>query len=147
MLEFSLKGIYKDNKMPTIDEFVVPVMGIWETQPIDVSPAFDILEKINSGRIGYFSHPFDKTDIEVYTSVDGETWQGTKEGFIENAVMLNNNPFIKLKVVIRYKVAQITKEESMKLSIITIILSDKNYKEWSTEIPLQLKWGDNDDGQ
>lgn len=143
MLEFGIKGIYKDENMPEIDEFIVPVMGVWETQSIDVSPAFEIIDEINSGKIGYLVQPFDKTDIEVYTSVDGETWQGTKEGFIENSDMLNDSPYIKLKVVVRYRVAQITEEESMKLSIITITLSDKDYKEWSTEIPLQLEWGDN----
>jgi len=80
----------------------------------------------------------------VVTSIDnGETWQKAEKNIIQDAEKLNDNPYIQLRVVIRSYISQIVPEKSPKLFSVTIILSNKDFKEWSAEIPLQLKWGDN----
>jgi hypothetical protein len=119
-------------------------MGVWVSPTFDISPAFEVIGEIKSGRIGTFSRPIDGNEVEVVTSIDnGETWQKAEKNIIQDAEKLNDNPYIQLRVVIRSYISQIVPEKSPKLFSVSIILSNKDFEEWSAEIPLQLKWGDN----
>jgi len=143
-MEWISKGVYNDENMPDIDTIRAIAMGVWVSPSFDISPAFEKIGVINSGKIGHFARPIDGTDIDIYTSLDNEeSWQKVEDGFIENADRLNDYPYIKLRVIVKSYVSQIYPEKSPKLFSITIILSDKEYKEWSADIPLQLEWGDN----
>lgn len=144
MINFTKEGIYGDKNMPPITEFKSMAMGVWVSPTFDISPAFDVIGEIKSGRIGTFSRPIDGNEVEVVTSIDnGETWQKAEKNIIQDAEKLNDNPYIQLRVVIRSYISQIVPEKSPKLFSVTIILSNKDFEEWSAEIPLQLKWGDN----
>ena len=130
--------------MPPITEFKAIAMGVWMSPIFDISPAFEVIGEIKSGRIGTFSRPIDGNEVEVVTSIDnGETWQKAEKNIIQDAEKLNDNPYIQLRVVIRSYISQIVPEKSPKLFSVSIILSNKDFEEWSAEIPLQLKWGDN----
>ena len=130
--------------MPPITEFKAIAMGVWLSPTFDISPAFEVIGEIKSGKIGTFSRPIDGNEFEVVTSIDnGETWQKAENNIIKDAEKLNNNPYIQLRVVIRRYISQIVPEKSPKLFSVSIILSNKDFEEWSAEIPLQLKWGDN----
>ena len=130
--------------MPPITEFKAMAMGVWTSPTFDISPAFEVIGEIKSGRIGTFSRPIDGNEVEVVTSIDnGETWQKAEKNIIQDAEKLNDNPYIQLRVAIRSYISQIVPEKSPKLFSVTIILSNKDFEEWSAEIPLQLKWGDN----
>lgn len=144
MINFTKEGIYGDKNMPPITEFKVIAMGVWLSPTFDISPAFEVIGEIKSGRIGTFSRPIDGNEVEVVTSIDnGETWQKAEKNIIQDAEKLNDNPYIQLRVVIRSYISQIVPEKSPKLFSVSIILSNKDFEEWSAEIPLQLKWGDN----
>ena len=130
--------------MPPITEFKAMVMGVWVSPAFDISPAFDVIGEIKSGSIETFSRLIDEDGVEVFISIDnGETWQEAEKNIIQDAEKLNDNPYIQLRVVIRSYISQIVPEKSPKLLSVRIILSNKDFKEWSAEIPLQLKWGDN----
>ena len=144
MINFTKEGIYGDKNMPSITEFKAMAMGVWTSPTFDISPAFEVIGEIKSGKIGTFSRPIDGNEVEVVTSIDnGETWQKAEKNIIQDAEKLNDNPYIQLRVVIRSYISQIVPEKSPKLFSVTIILSNKDFEEWSAEIPLQLKWGDN----
>ena len=144
MINFTKEGIYGDKNMPPITEFKAMAMGVWISPTFDISPAFEVIGEIKSGRIGTFSRPIDGNEVEVVTSIDnGETWQKAEKNIIQDAEKLNDNPYIQLRVVIRSYISQIVPEKSPKLFSVSIILSNKDFEEWSAEIPLQLKWGDN----
>lgn len=130
--------------MPPITEFKAIAMGVWVSPTFDISPAFEVIGEIKNGRIGTFSRMIDVDEVEVVTSIDnGETWQKAEKNIIQDAEKLNDNPYIQLRVVIRSYISQIVTEKSPKLFSVSIILSNKDFEEWSAEIPLQLKWGDN----
>ena len=144
MINFTKEGIYGDKNMPPITEFKAMSMGVWVSPTFDISPAFEVIGEIKSGRIGTFSRPIDGNEVEVVTSIDnGETWQKAEKNIIQDAEKLNDNHYIQLRVVIRSYISQIVPEKSPKLFSVSIILSNKDFEEWSAEIPLQLKWGDN----
>ena len=144
MINFTKEGIYGDKNMPPITEFKAMVMGVWVSPAFDISPAFDVIGEIKSGSIETFSRLIDEDGVEVFISIDnGETWQEAEKNIIQDAEKLNDNPYIQLRVVIRSYISQIVPEKSPKLLSVRIILSNKDFKEWSAEIPLQLKWGDN----
>src|SRR5690554_798057 len=76
MINFTKEGIYGDKNMPPITEFKAIAMGVWVSPTFDISPAFEVIGEIKSGRIGTFSRPIDGNEVEVVTSIDnGETWQ------------------------------------------------------------------------
>lgn len=138
------RGIFQDDDMPDIENFRTLAMGVWVSPLIDVSDAFEILEEINSGTIGYFARPIDSTDIEVFSSLDNrESWQRVNNSVIKNADRLNDYPYIQLRVIVKSYISQLIPEKSPQLYSVTITLSDKNYDEWSNEMPVQLEWGDN----
>lgn len=144
MINFTKEGIYGDKNMPPITEFKAMAMGVWVSPTFDISPAFDVIGEIKSGSIETFSRLIDGDGVEVFISIDnGETWQEAEKNIIQDAEKLNDNPYIQLRVVIRSYISQIVPEKSPKLFSVTIILSNKDFEEWSAEIPLQLKWGDN----
>lgn len=144
MINFTKEGIYGDENMPPITEFKAMAMGVWVSPAFDISPAFEVIGEIKSGRIGTSSQQIDGDEVEVVTSIDnGETWQKAEKNIIQDAEKLNDNPYIQLRVVIRSYISQIVPEKSPKLFSVSIILSNKDFEEWSAEIPLQLKWGDN----
>ena len=148
-MEFVDKGIYLDDEMPTINTFRNVAMGTRISPLIDVSPAFDVIDEINSGIIGWFSRPITGTEVEILTSMnDGETWDKMNNGqYIQNAHKLNDNPYIKLKYVIRSYVSQIREEDTPKLFIVILILSDKERNYWAVKSEVELEWNDKDEVQ
>ena len=145
-MNFTDKGVYKDDNMPDIDNFRSMAMGTRVSPLIDVSPAFDVIDEINSGMIAWFSRPITGTEIEVLTSVDeGNTWDKMINGqYIDNAKKLNDNPYIKLKYVIRSYISQIREEDSPKLFSVVLILSDKERNYWSKLITEELSFDKED---
>src|SRR5690554_2315987 len=144
MINFTKEGIYGDKNMPPITEFKAIAMGVWISPTFDISPAFEVIGEIKSGRIRTFSRTIDGNEVEVVTRIDnGETWQKAEKNIIQDAEKLYDNPYIQLRVIIRSYISQIVPEKSPKLFSVSIILSNKDFEEWSAEITLQLKWGDN----
>src|SRR5690554_3945595 len=140
MINFTKEGIYGDKNMPPITEFKAIAMGVWVSPTFDISPAFEVIGEIKSGRIGTFSRPIDGNEVEVVTSIDnGETWQKAEKNIIQDAEKQNDNLYIELRVATRSYMSQIVPEKSPKLFSVSIILSNKDLEEGSTEIPLQLK--------
>jgi hypothetical protein len=140
-MEFVDKGVYRDDDMPDIETFRNLAMGTRESPLIDVSPAFDVIDEINSGWIGWYSRPIAGTEVEVLTSLDGNKWDKMINGqYIQNAKHLNDDPNIYLKYVIRSYISQIIPEDSPKLYNVVLILSDKQNKSWNTEIYPEISW-------
>jgi len=141
-MNFVNKGVYLDDNMPDVDNFRALAMGTRESPAIDVSPAFDVIDEINSGMISWFSRPIDGTEIEVLTSLDGGTnWDKMINGqYIKNAKQLNDDHTIHLKYVIRSYISQIREEDGPKLFNVTLILSDKEQNYWAKKINEELTW-------
>lgn len=141
-MNFSKKGIYKDENMPSVNNFRALSLGIRTSNQIDVSPAFDVIDEIKTGIISWFASPLDGTKIEVLTSLDnGQSWDKVINGqFINKAERLNDNPYIKLRYIIKSYVSQIKKEDSPKLFNVSIILSDKNKNIWKKQENINLNW-------
>lgn len=137
------KGFIGDDNTPDVDGIKMTSMGIRISPLIDLSPALDVLDEINSCRISKFSRPIDGTEVKVYSSLDeGSTWDITDDdGFIQNAEQINDTPSIMLKYVIQSQVSQILPGKSPKLYSVVVTLSDKDNNEWSKETDIQLNWG------
>lgn len=148
-MEFVDKGVYLDDDMPDITTFRNLAMATRTSPEIDVSPAFDYIDEINSGMIGWFSRPITGTEVEILTSMDsGTTWDKMINGqYIENSKQLNDNPYIKLKYVIRSYVSQIREEDSPKLFVVILILSDKERNFWAVKSEGKLEWNDKEEIQ
>lgn len=140
-LAFYRSGLYKDVKGEGgIKE---TAMGVWNSPAVDVSPAFSVIGEINSGMLGSFMRPLEGNDVELLYSLNGTDYNRLKNGFIENAEQLNDNPSLWLRAIIRSYVSTISKEFSPELYIVTIILSNKKREFWETEVEIPLKWGEN----
>lgn len=137
------KGFIGDDNTPDVDGIKMTSMGIRISPLIDLSPALDVLDEINSCRISKFSRPLDGTEVKVYSSLDeGSTWDITDDdGFIQNAEQINDTPSIMLKYVIQSQISQILPSKSPKLYSVVVTLSDKDNNEWSKETDIQLNWG------
>ena len=141
-MNFVDKGVYKDDNMPSIDDYKGLVMGIRISPSIDVSPTFNVIDSINSGVIGWFSRPIEGTEIRVLSSVDGgNTWDEMINGqYLQNVKVLNDSPSIKLKYVVKSYISQILPENSPKLFEVILILSDEEQNYWSTKAILNINW-------
>jgi|GEM_PF-4127137 len=139
-LPFYKDGLYKDIRE---DEAKSLVMAVWDSPAIDVSPALSIIGEINSGMMGSYMKPLDGNEIELLVSLDGSNYSKLKNGYIENAVALNDNPSLWLRAIIRSYVASISRDFSPRLYVITIVLSNKKQETWETEVRIPLEWGDN----
>ena len=141
-MQFLYKGIYGDEEMPQIDEFRTTIMGLRESPLFDVSAALDEIGTIRSGRISWYARPIEGTDIEVLSSMDeGSSWDRMiNNEFLQNVEQLNDNPFIKLKYVIRSTVAELFPEKSPRLFSVTLTLSNQLQESWSKEFKHQLEW-------
>jgi len=148
-MEFVNKGVYLDDDMPSIQTFRNIAMSTRVSPQIDVSPAFRYIDEINSGWIGWFSRPISGTEIEVLTSLDdGESWDKVVNGqYIQNAKQLNDNPFIKLKYVIRSYISQIREEDTPKLFVVSLTLSDKEQNFWTATSESKLTFNKDDNIQ
>jgi hypothetical protein len=148
-MEFTHKGIYLDDEMPDINTFRNTAMGTRTSPLIDVSAAFDVIGEIKSGMVGWFSRPIVGTEVEILTSMnDGANWDKMNNGqYIQNAKELNDNPYIKLKYVIRSYVSQVREEDTPKVFIVILILSDKERNYWAVKSEGKLEWNDKDEVQ
>src|SRR5690606_12726114 len=128
MINFTKEGIYGDKNMPPITEFKSMAMGVWVSPTFDISPAFEVIGEIKSGKIGTFSRPIDGNEVEVVTSIDnGETWQKAEKNIIQDAEKLNDIPYIQLRLVIRSYISQIVPEKAPELFSVSIIPSNKDF--------------------
>ena len=143
-MEFVEKGVYGDGNMPAVNNFRTLALGTRISPNIDISEAFTVLNEINSGKISWFSRPIQGNEIDILTSMnDGITWDKMINGqYIQNAKQLNDNPFIKLKYVIRSYVSMIIPENSPKIYSVVLTLSDKDQNVWDTKIEIPLEWNE-----
>lgn len=145
-MNFTDKGVYDDENMPDINDFRNLAMGTRVSPSIDVSPAFDIIDIINSGMVSWFSRPIDGTEIEVLTSVDGgDSWDKLIDGrYIQNVKTLNDDPTIHLKYIVKSYISQIRYENSPKLYSVVLILSSEEDNYWAKELKEKISWNDID---
>src|SRR5690606_27510401 len=99
---------------------------------------------IKPHRGGGLSPPPNGNAPEGENSIEnGERWQMQARNMTQDGHALNDNRYIQPRVASRSDLSQKGQEISQKLIRVSIILSNKDFEEWSAEIPLQLKWGDN----
>lgn len=141
---FSIRGIYQDENMPDIITLRTLAMATRDSPAIDVSPAFEVLDEINSGWVSWFSRPITGNEVEVMTSIDGgANFEKVINGqFIQNVKELNDDPTIHLRYIIRSYISQIIPESSPRVYSVVITLSDKKMNYWSTEETIKLKWNE-----
>lgn len=143
-MNFVEKGIYGDNNMPDVNNFRKLALATRESLDIDISEAFTVLDEINSGKISWFSRPIQGNEIEILTSIDsGVNWDKMINGqYIQNVKQLNDDPFIKLRYVIRSYVSMIIPENSPKIYSVIITLSDKKQNAWDKKVVIPLEWNE-----
>jgi len=143
-MNFVEKGVYGDENMPDVNNYRTLALGTRESLDIDISEAFTVLDKINSGKISWFSRPIQGNEIDILTSMDsGNSWDKMINGqYIQNVKQLNDDPFIKLRYAIRSYISMIIPENSPKVYSVVITLSDKEQNTWDKEVKIPLEWNE-----
>jgi len=143
-MNFVEKGVYGDENMPDVNNYRTLALGTRESPNIDLSEAFTVLDEINSGKISWFSRPIQGNEIDILTSMDsGNSWDKMINGqYIQNVKQLNDDPFIKLRYVIRSYISMIIPENSPKVYSLVITLSDKEHNTWDKEVEIPLEWNE-----
>jgi len=143
-MNFIEKGVYGDENMPDVNNFRTLALGTRESPNIDLSEAFTVLDEINSGKISWFSRPIQGNEIDILTSMDsGNSWDKMINGqYIQNVKQLNDDPFIKLRYVIRSYISMIIPENSPKVYSLVITLSDKEQNIWDKKVEIPLEWNE-----
>ena len=143
-MNFVEKGVYGDENMPDVNNFRTLALGTRESPDIDLSDVFNTLDEVNSGKISWFSRPIQGNEIEILTSMDsGSSWDKMINGqYIKNVKQLNDDPFIKLRYVIRSYVSMIIPENSPKVYSLVITLSDKEQNSWDKKVEIPLEWNE-----
>lgn len=143
-MDFLEKGVYGEENMPDVNNFRTLALGTRTSPDIDLSDVFNTLDVVNSGKISWFSRPIQGNEIEILTSMDnGNSWDKMINGqYIQNVKQLNDDPFIKLRYVIRSYISMIIPENSPKVYSLVITLSDKEQNTWDKEVEIPLEWNE-----
>jgi len=143
-MNFVEKGVYGDEDMPDVTNFRTLALGTRESPDIDLSDVFTVLDEVNSGKISWFSRPIQGNEIDILTSMDsGSSWDKMINGqYIQNVKQLNDDPFIKLRYVIRSYISMIIPENSPKVYSLVITLSDKEQNTWDKKVEIPLEWNE-----
>jgi len=143
-MNFVEKGVYGDEDMPDVTNFRTLALGTRESPDIDLSDVFTVLDEVNSGKISWFSCPIQGNEIDILTSMDsGSSWDKMINGqYIQNVKQLNDDPFIKLRYVIRSYISMIIPENSPKVYSLVITLSDKEQNTWDKKVEIPLEWNE-----